>query len=176
MKIISTLRTAFSLALTIASVSVLALLLHVSHFRSQIVFAQQSDYSQVRAEAEQAYASGSYARANEIYSNVNKVRLPPAEARWVEFRLADPSWRAQAQQANQGYFYTYYGNYIPLDILENALKISARENDQAHLHFLIAMTMRVTGGGDWEARERVPDEFEAALKSGKQTDWYDDAL
>src|SRR5438270_2636260 len=267
MKIISTLRTAFSLALTIASVSVLALLLHVSHFRSQIVSAQQSDYSQVRAEAEQAYASGSYARANEIYSNVNNVRLPAAEARWVEFRLADTSWRAQAgtetsdttkfdqaqkqleelirandneddrdlvwaeshesladlfwtrrnqmnwgrawphyqqaldwwagqreidrardrylkivfkaaepQQANEGYFYTYYGNYIPLDILENALKISARENDQAHLHFLIAMTMRVTGGGDWEARERVPDEFEAALKSGKQTDWYDDAL
>ncbi len=267
MKIISTLRTAFSLALTIASVSLLALLLHVSHFRSQIVSAQQSDYLQVRAEAEQSYASGSYARANEIYSNVNKVRLPAAEARWVEFRLADTSWRAQAgtetsdttkfdqaqkqleelirandkeddrdlvwaeshesladlfwtrrnqmnwgrawphyqqaldwwagqreidrardrylkivfkaaepQQANEGYFYTYYGNYIPLDILENALKISARENDQAHLHFLIAMTMRVTGGGDWEARERVPDEFEAALKSGKQTDWYDDAL
>src|SRR5437879_1889341 len=96
MKIISTLRTAFSLALTIASVSVLALLLHVSYFRSQIVSAQQSDYSQVRAEAEQAYASGSYARANEIYSNVNRVRLPAAEARWVVFRLADTSWRAQA--------------------------------------------------------------------------------
>lgn len=35
--------------------------------------------------------------------------------------------------------------------------------------------MRATGG-DWEARERVPDEFEAALKGGKKTDWYDDAL
>ncbi len=266
MKTIPTLRTTFSFALTIASVALLGLLLHLSHFGSQIVSAQQPDYSQVRAEAERAYASGSYARANEIYSKVNKAGLPAAEARWVEFRLADTSWRAQAgtetsdttkfeqaqkqleelvrandkeddrdlvwaeshesladlfwtrrnqmnwgtawphyQQAldwwagqreidrardrylkiifkaaeppqkNEYYFYTYYGNYIPLDILENALKISAGENDQAHLHFLIAMTMRVTGGG-WEARERVPDEFEAALKSGKQTDWYDDSL
>ena len=31
-------------------------------------------------------------------------------------------------------------------------------------------------GGDWETRQRVPEEFEAALKAGKQTDWYDDAL
>lgn len=266
MKIISTLRTAFSLALTIASIGLLALLLQVLYFRSQIVSAQQADYSQVRAQAEQAYASGSYARANEIYSKVNKAGLPAAEARWVEFRLADTSWRAQAgtqtsdttkfdqaqkqledlirtndkdderdlvwvesqesladffwtrrdqmnwgaawphyqqaldwwagqaeierartrylkivfkaagpQHADESYFYTYEGNYIPLDILENSLKISANDSDQVHLHFLIAMTMRVAGG-DWETRERVPDEFESALKSGKQTDWYDDAL
>lgn len=266
MKTISTLRTIFSFALTIAAFALLVLLLHVSSFRTQIVSAQQADYSQLRAEGEQAYAAGSYARANDIYSKVKKPGLPPAEARWVEFRLADTSWRAQAgtetsdntkfeqaqkqleelirtndkeddrdlvwaeshetladlfwtrrnqmnwgtawphyqqaldwwagqsdierararylkivfkaaepQQANEYYFYTYYGNYIPLDILENALKISANENDQAHLHFLIAMTMRANGG-DWETRERVPDEFEAALKGGKKTDWYDDAL
>src|SRR5258708_6994703 len=99
MKIISTLRTAFSLALTTASIALLALLLHVSYFRSQIVSAQQTDYSQVRAQAEQVYASGSYARANEIYSKVNRAGLPSAEARWVEFRLADTSWRAQAGTA-----------------------------------------------------------------------------
>ncbi|HEX7529822.1 MAG TPA: MG2 domain-containing protein, partial [Pyrinomonadaceae bacterium] len=267
MKIISTLRTTFSFALMTAAVVLLGLLLHVSHFGSQIVSAQQTDYAQVRAEAERAYDSGSYARANEVYAKVNRAGLSAAEARWVEFRLADTSWRAQAgsqtsdttkseqaqkqleelirtndkeddrdlvwaeshesladlywtrrnqmnwgmawphyqqaldwwagqrdidrararylkivfkaaepQQANEYYYYTYYGNYIPLVVLENALKISAQENDRAHLHFLIAMTMRATGGGDWEARERVPDEFEAALKSGKQTDWYDDAL
>src|SRR5437870_54747 len=93
--IISTIRPIFSLGLTIASVAVLALLLHVSYFSSQMVSAQQTDYSHVRAEAEQEYASGSYARANEIYSKLNKAGLPE-EARWVEFRLADTSWRAQA--------------------------------------------------------------------------------
>ena len=266
MKIIPTLRTAFSLALTIAAVALLALLLHVSHFSLQIVSAQQTDYAQIRAEAEQAFGAGSYARANEIYSRLNKAGLAPADARWVEFRLADTSWRAQAgtqtsdstkydlaqkqleelirskdtederdlvwaeaqesladffwtrrdqmnwgtawpryqqaldywagqaevdqararylkivfkaaepKQANEYYFYTYYGNYIPLDTLENALKISGSDADSVHLHFLIAMTMRVNGG-DWETRERIPDEFEAALKAGKKTDWYDDAL
>ncbi len=228
--------------------------------------AQQADYTQLKTEAERLYAAGSYARAGELYSKADKTKLSPAEARWLEFRLADTSWRAQAatetsdptkfeqaqqqleelirandkedgrdlvwaeaheslgdlfwtrrdqmnwgaawphyQQAldwwagqrdierartrylkivfnaaepphaNEYYFYTYYGNYIPLDVLENALKISATENDRAHLHFLIAMTMRSTAG-DWETRQRVPDEFEAALKSGKKTDWYDDAL
>ena len=37
------------------------------------------------------------------------------------------------------------------------------------------MTMRSTAS-DWETRERVPDEFEAALKGGKKSVWYDDAL
>ena len=263
---ISKLRTIFSFALTIAAIGLLGLLLAVTHFRSQVVSAQQPDYAQVKARAEQEYTSGSYARAFEIYAKVSKAGLPPAEARWVDFRLADTLWRAQAgtvtsdttkfeqaqkqleelirtndkederdlvwvesqesladffwtrrdqmnwalawphyqqaldwwagqpeidrararylkivfkaaepQHANEYYFYTYYGNYIPLDILENALKISAKDNDSVHLHFLIAMTMRASSG-DWETRERIPDEFEAALKSGKGTDWYDDAL
>src|SRR5262245_53984952 len=230
------------------------------------VIAQQSDYSQQRSDAEAAYAQGSYSRANEIYTRVDQSKLASADARWVNFRLADTSWRAQAatetsdstrfeqaqkqleelirvidkeenrdpvwaeaheslgdllwtrrnqmnwggawphyQQAldwwagqsdltrardrylkivfkcaepfrsNDSYFYTYYGNALPLDVLENALKISSTANDHAHLHYLIAMTMRYSGG-DWESRERVPDEFEEALKAGKQSDWYDDAL
>src|ERR1051325_269997 len=228
--------------------------------------AQQPDYARLRSEAERFYDAGSYARANEIYASVNKAGLSPAEVRWVEFRIADTVWRAQAAtetadttkyelaqkqledlvrandkdderdlvwaeaheslgdffwtrrdqmnwgaawphyqaaldwwagqcdidqarqrylkivfkaaeppRPNQYYYYTYYGNYIPLDVLENALKISNTDREKAHLHFLIAMTMRYTGG-DWESRQRVADEFESALKAGKQTDWYDDAL
>ena len=228
--------------------------------------AQQNDYSQLKSDAEAQYAQGSYARARELYSKVDKSKLNPVEARWVEFRLADTLWRAQAatetsdttpydqaqkqleelirvvdkesdrdlvwaeahesladffwtrrgnmnwntawphyQQAldwwagqrdinrardrylrivfraahparpNEGYYYTYYGNYIPLDVLENALKISTSANDISHLNFLLAMTMRYTGGS-YNARYRVPDQFEEALKAGKQSDWYDDAL
>src|SRR5688500_17395540 len=58
--------------------------------------AQQPDYSQLRNEAETQYAQGSYARANELYAKVDKTKLNASEARWVEFRLADTSWRAQA--------------------------------------------------------------------------------
>src|SRR5678815_484193 len=197
--------------------------------------AQQPDYSQLKNDAEAQYAQGSYARANEIYSRVDKSKQNPAEARWVEFRLADTSWRAEAatqtsdttrlEQAqkqleeliraketdhdlvwaeahesrgdffwvrrnsssfspawphyqpaldwwagqrdinrardrylrivfraahppgpNGDYFYTYYGNFIPLDVLENALKISTSPNDISHVNFLLAMTMRSIGG------------------------------
>jgi uncharacterized protein YfaS (alpha-2-macroglobulin family) len=228
-------------------------------------FAQQPDYSQLKAEAEAQYAQGSYARANEIYARVDKSRLKAGEVRWVEFRLADTSWRAQTatqtadttkldlaqkqleelirpvgneenrdlawaevhesladlfwtqrgrmnwsaawphyQQAldwwagqreldrardrylkivfkaaypirDEYYFYTYYGNAIPLEVLENALKISTTANEKSHLSFLIAMTMR-SAGGDPGMQQRLPDEFEEALKGGRQTDWYDDAL
>src|SRR5688572_24523487 len=209
---------------------------------------QQADYSQLRNEAEAQYAQGSYARANEIYGKVDKSKLSAAESRWVEFRLADTTWRSQAatqtsdntryeqarkqleelirvveketdrdlvwaeahesladffwtrrSEMNWGaawphyhaaldwwagqrditrardrylkivfraaqpprvedyYFYTYYGNYIPLDILENALKISNSANETSHLNYLIAMTMRHANSGQ---RYRVPDYFE----------------
>src|SRR5262245_28219782 len=41
--------------------------------------------------------------------------------------------------------------------------------------FLIAMTL-LHQGGDYGRLGRVPEEFEAAIKLGKATDWYDDAL
>ena len=226
---------------------------------------KQTDYARAKEEAERYYASGSYERAHEIYSKIDKTALPPAEQRWVEFRIADTLWRGpaatntvdptkfeQAQkrleeliratdkederdlvwvmaheslgdffwrrdQMNWGgawphyqqaldwwagqrdvdqardrylsivfraadppnpheyYHYTYYGNYLPLTVLENALKISRSEQDKAHLHFLIAMTMRHTSG-DWELLQGVAEEYEAALAQGKKADWYDDAL
>ncbi len=257
---------------TIISIAVLGFLLVLNATRDSQAgaqpdpAAQQPEYSQLKADAERAYAQGTYIRAHEIYAKVDKARLSPAEARWVEFRLADTLWRAQAAsetsdttkfeeaqkqleelirtndkvderdfiwveaheslgdffwtrrnlmnwgaawlhyqaaldwwagqrdierardrylkivfkaaeppRPNEYYFYTYYGNYIPLEVLENALRISENKQDKVHLHYLIAMTMRYTGS-DWESRQRVPDEFEAALKGGKQTDWYDDAL
>ena len=87
----------------------------------------------------------------------------------IIFRAAHPP------RADDYYIYTHYGNYIPLDILENALKISNSANDTSHINFLLAMSMR-HAGGDYTARYRVPDQFEDALKAGKQADWYDDAL
>jgi uncharacterized protein YfaS (alpha-2-macroglobulin family) len=259
-------RLLLSTGLCLAAIVLLAFLFQIAGLRSQVAAAQQPDYPQLKSQAEKLFADGSYARANELYSRISKAGLPPEESRWVEFRLADTEWRAQAatetadstkfeeaqkqleelirtsdkaedrdlvwaeahesladffwarrnstnwgagwphyQQAldwwagqreidrardrylkivfkaaeaprfNDYYYYTYFGNYLPLDVLENALKISTVENDRAHLHYLIAMTMRYAGG-DWEQRQRIPDEFEEALKAGKKSDWYDDAL
>ena len=88
----------------------------------------------------------------------------------IVFRAAHPP------RADEYYFYTYYGNYIPLDVLENALKISVSANE--------TVAPQLPDRNDdalhrrwrcWDA-QRVPDQFEDALKAGKQSEWYDDAL
>ncbi len=97
--------------------------------------------------------------------------LEMARARYLKmvWSMARPPW------VEPYYYYGYYGNTIPLEILENALKISSSDNDKAHAHYLIAMTI-LQRGGEWEQRQRVPEEFEAAIKPGKTSEWYDDAL
>ncbi|HET7625816.1 MAG TPA: MG2 domain-containing protein, partial [Verrucomicrobiae bacterium] len=97
--------------------------------------------------------------------------LNPARARYlaIVWRMAKPP------QVQPYYSYGSWGNYVPLDILENALKISQTENDKAHAHYLIAMTIQNRGGGANQFA-RVPEEFEGAIQAGKTTDWYDDAL
>jgi uncharacterized protein YfaS (alpha-2-macroglobulin family) len=224
------------------------------------------DYEKLKIDAERLYSERSFALAHEAYAKTAAIELPPAEKRWVEFRLADTQWRAQAatqtadtakideaghqlevlirdivraedhdrvwveveeslgdlhwtrrnvhdwgtawsyyqqaldwwagaadlELARQRYlaivwrvarppgvepYYSYgsFGNQLPLEILENTLKIAQTDNDKAHAHYLIAMTLR-NQAGEWDQRARVPDEFEAALAPGKKSDWYDDAL
>jgi uncharacterized protein YfaS (alpha-2-macroglobulin family) len=91
-------------------------------------------------------------------------------------RYLDIVWRAAKPPGAEPYYrYGSYGNALPLNILENVLKIATTENDKAHAHYLLAVSFNYHGG-DWDARARVPEHFEAALKPGKGTDWYDDAL
>jgi uncharacterized protein YfaS (alpha-2-macroglobulin family) len=223
------------------------------------VIAQQSDFAPIKSQAEKFYAEGSYARAHELYEKAKGMKLSAAESRWVDFRLADTSWRSQAatetsdptvfEQAqkklqalletekpdeitaeinesmgdffwlrrdarNWGgawpyyekaldwwagsdqidlargrylkivkkvaqppspepyYYYGYYGNYVPIEVLDNALKISTTATDRSHFHYLIAMTLRSQG----DPQDRASEEFEEAIKAGKTSDWYDDAI
>ena len=66
----------------------------------------------------------------------------------IIFKAAHPPRR------DDNYFYTYYGNFIPLDVLENALKLSRSPNETAHINYLIAMTMRQTGS-DFETLDNA---------------------
>ena len=226
---------------------------------------QQPTYEALKMEAERLYGEASYSQARELYLKARAVKLQPDEARWVEFRLADTLWRAQAAtqtvdatkyetaqrqleslirerrtedhdrvwaeaqeslgdlwwarrgvkdwgqawphyqqaldwwagtkdldlgrarylkivwtiaqppEAEPYYYYGYYGNFAPLEILDNALKIAQNDADRARAHYLIAMTLRYRGGDNVQMR-RAPEEFEAAIKSGKESEWYDDAL
>ena len=81
---------------------------------------------------------------------------------------------AQPPEAEPYYYYGSYGNYAPLEILDNALKIAQNDADRARAHYLIAMTLRYQGG-DYPPDAAV-EEFEAAIKAGKGNEWYDDAL
>src|SRR5258706_102563 len=58
--------------------------------------ASAADYSTLKRQAEAAYAERSYARAHELYASVKRESLQPEEQRWVRFRLADTTWRAEA--------------------------------------------------------------------------------
>lgn len=85
-------------------------------------------------------------------------------------------WRcAQPPGVARGLGYGYWGNQIPVAVLDNVLKIARSDNEQSHAHYLLAMALRHQGG-DWARLVRVPEHFEGALKLGKTTDWYDDAL
>lgn len=71
--------------------------------------------------------------------------------------------------------YGDWGYDIPMDVLENAAKIAQTDEDKAHVHYLIAMTLRGQAN-DWIQSARVPREFEEAIRAGKKTEWYGDAL
>ena len=76
-----------------------------------------------------------------------------------------------------GRYYSYgnYGLNVPLDVLENALKIAKTADDKAQAHYLLAMTLR-SQAADTNQRRRIPEEFEGAIQAGRSNDWYDDAL
>lgn len=63
--------------------------------------APQDSYQRLKAEAEREYAEKSFRRAHEIYEQAAKLTLPEDERRWVDLRMADTAWRADAASPNQ---------------------------------------------------------------------------
>ena len=53
-------------------------------------FAQQPEYSQLKSEAETQYAAGSYSRAHELYSKVDKSKLNPSDCAGLSFVWPTP--------------------------------------------------------------------------------------
>jgi uncharacterized protein YfaS (alpha-2-macroglobulin family) len=110
-----------------------------------------------------------YQQALDFWAGSADIETARARYLKIVWKISKPAW------AEQYYYYGYHGNYAPLEVLQNALKIAQSANEKAHAHYLIAMTLR-SQGGDWEQRQRVPEEFEAAITQGKSSDWYDDAI
>lgn len=57
---------------------------------------QGSEYGTIKAEAEKDYFEKSFSRAHDAYARAAKLKVDDAERRWIEFRLADTQWRADA--------------------------------------------------------------------------------
>lgn len=55
-----------------------------------------SEYTTLKAAAEKEYAEKSFRRALELYERAAKLNDDAAERRWIEFRIADTTWRADA--------------------------------------------------------------------------------
>ena len=59
-----------------------------------------SAYDTLKADAEREYAEKSFRRAHELYEQAAKLELSAGDRRWVEFRLADTTLRADAASPN----------------------------------------------------------------------------
>jgi uncharacterized protein YfaS (alpha-2-macroglobulin family) len=110
-----------------------------------------------------------YQQALDWWAGARDIELARQRYLAIVWKMARPPG------AQRNAYYGFWGNYVPLEVLDNALKIAQTDNDKARAHFLIAMTLR-NQGGQWDQRARVPEEFEGAIRIGKTTDWYDDAL
>jgi len=54
-----------------------------------------ADYETLKRQAEAVFAEHSYSQAHELYASVKQESLPLGERRWVRFRVADTTWRAE---------------------------------------------------------------------------------
>ena len=98
-----------------------------------------------------------------------------ADINLARTRYLNLIWNAATPPNRERYFYYgYYGNYIPINFLENALKVAQKKNDRIHAHYLIAMALRQQG--NLYQQQRVPESFETVIEAGKSSEWYDDAL
>lgn len=84
-------------------------------------------------------------------------------------------WRWQKPQANWPWARVQWGA-IPLDVLNNCVRIASDPNDVARARYSRAVTLQQMGGGPDPTQQLVEDDFKAALAPSKTTDWYDDAL
>ncbi|MEA2175944.1 MAG: alpha-2-macroglobulin, partial [Blastocatellia bacterium] len=143
---------------------------------------EDAERDRVSAEASESLGDFWWARRDaqnwsEAWTNYQKALdwwagerdLETARERYLQivWKSVSPPW------ADSNYYPGSYG-LPPLDVLENAAKIAQRPDDKSRAHFYLAVALRQYG--EWEQRQRVPEEFEAALKAGKSSDWYDDAL
>ncbi|TDJ74920.1 MAG: alpha-2-macroglobulin [Planctomycetota bacterium] len=114
-------------------------------------------------------AQGYYRAALDWWAGARDVEL--ARERWLAmlWRMARPGW------FQRGFGYGQYGNWLAIDLLEDALELARTDDERARAHLLLARTLIQHSQGTWWSK-RVMQHFEAAIALGSETEWYDDAL
>ncbi|MCA9483373.1 MAG: alpha-2-macroglobulin [Nitrospina sp.] len=109
-----------------------------------------------------------YQQALDWWAGAKDIELARERYLRMAWNMASPPWR------DRWYVYGNYGNQLPMDMIENLLKIAVKDEDRHRTHYLFALGTRHQGG--WDHVRRTTHAFEEALKAGKASDWYDDAL
>ena len=73
---------------------IIALLLALGGLSWALAPSAPADYDTLRREAEAKIAEGSYELAHRLYEQAGALDLEVGQRRWVDFRLADTSWRS----------------------------------------------------------------------------------
>jgi uncharacterized protein YfaS (alpha-2-macroglobulin family) len=123
------------------------------------------DFYWLRPDMKSSGGFSYYQQALDWWAGAPDIELARERYLGMVRRIAMPTWREAY------YYYGYYGT-LPQPVAENFLKIARTDADKVFGHYLLAMTLR-RSGGDYEQRARIPEELEAALKGGKGNDWYD---
>ncbi|MBL8769556.1 MAG: hypothetical protein JNL94_19450, partial [Planctomycetes bacterium] len=124
---------------------------------------------QVRRYENWSEANAHYTEALDVWAGSSDLGTARRRYLGLVWRMAEPRW------ADQWFEYGYYsGNWLGLDVLENALRVATDANDRARVHFLVGQTLAATG--DAPRRARAIEHYEDSLAAGKESPWYDDAL
>ncbi len=109
-----------------------------------------------------------YQKALDWWAGAKDLELARNRYLNIIWNVTTPPWRPSY------YSYGYYGNYVPVKVLENVLKISQSPEDQARASYFLAMGLR--NQGNLYQQQRIPKLFEKAIQLGKSTEWYDDSI
>ncbi|MBI5363546.1 MAG: alpha-2-macroglobulin [Planctomycetes bacterium] len=108
------------------------------------------------------------------YSNALNWWAAAKDVESARARYLGLVWR-MAWPQNQLARGAWYARQVPLDVLDNAVRIAQSKADQARAQFLFASAVK-WNGASYERTRQAFARLAAAIELGRGTPWYDDAL
>ena len=124
--------------------------------------------SRNRRQWNQAWSA--YQRALDFWAGSSELEV-------ARDRFLNILWKASAvPQARPYEMYGSAGNYLPVDVLEQATRIARTPEDRSHAYYLLARSLQQRWGVQARSYERILRAFERATDTSTQHAWLDDAL